>query len=428
MNILQEIQGLIFNLYLVYQLSATFNNSAIKINKKINNNYENKINIFNTLSRSEQSKDHNRIKLLSKIVIILLLLYFFFDIQKLMAYEIVNNDNIKLKIKDGVLYSNKIKIYLSQFIKTIKKVVIYNQNNYYYDKNNATYNEIFLIFLTNFLGINFLIFSNDLLITVISWELFNFSLYLLVSINSYSESSLSASLKYFILSAQSTGFLLLGITQIHLIIGNTNYDNIFSSLENINNLGLELGLFLILSTFLFKLSAAPFYNWAPDLYNSLNSNITKWMIIIPKITVLSIIYQQSNDSYNLFQNNFHSIDILLAFSGTLSLIIGSLGLINQWNIKRLLAYSGISHIGYILLALYSNDINYYIIYKIIYSVTTINILTILLSLSQYYGREIFYINQLIGIYRLNPFLAIAFAISLFSLAGKVNACKKYYTK
>ena len=109
---------------------------------------------------------------------------------------------------------------------------------------------------------------------------------------------------------------------------------------------------------------------------------------------------------------------MLCTAGSASLIIGSISLWGSWKIKRFLAFSSISHIGFILLALYCNDLNSYIIYLFVYIITTLNIFCILILLSQLQGREIKYINQLIGIFRLNPFLSIALAINLFSLAGR----------
>lgn len=113
---------------------------------------------------------------------------------------------------------------------------------------------------------------------------------------------------------------------------------------------LIFAIILILFTFLFKLSAAPFYHWAPDLYDGLNTNISIWMMILPKLTVFSLLYILMEFIYIP-----GSTDIFLLISGTLSLIIGSLALTQQWNIKRFFAFSSISHIGFILLALYCND-------------------------------------------------------------------------
>jgi NADH-quinone oxidoreductase subunit N len=226
--------------------------------------------------------------------------------------------------------------------------------------------ELYLIFITNVLGFTFLWQSQDWIVTVIAWELFNLSLYLLVSINSNTEASLSASIKYFLLSALSTSFLLLGVALLYGLTGSTNYDTIHAllsfPLEIDNHYHSSVSLFntfinstnstflyllpvtLIVLTFLFKLGAAPFYNWSPDLYDSIPTPITLWMTTVVKLSLLFFLIQPS---LFLFTSNAHSLFLL---SGILSLIVGSLGLGAQWRIKRFLAYSAISHLGFILLA------------------------------------------------------------------------------
>jgi NADH-ubiquinone oxidoreductase chain 2 len=148
--------------------------------------------------------------------------------------------------------------------------------------------ETYLIVLTNILGCLLLLYSYDWVITLLSWELFNLTLYLLVSINyGGSESSLSAALKYFLLSALSTGFFILGIFFIYIITGSTQYDgiNLVLVYDNINPY-LNIGFALILGSILFKLAAAPLHSWAPDLYDATPMNITMYMMIIPKLSVL----------------------------------------------------------------------------------------------------------------------------------------------
>jgi NADH:ubiquinone oxidoreductase subunit 2 (subunit N) len=165
-----------------------------------------------------------------------------------------------------------------------------------------------------------------------------------------------------------------------------------------------------------------------DLYDGLHTNITTWMIIIPKITVLSLLFFLSKDL--LFLSNLSdaislssignpSFELLLLITGTLSLLIGTIALNNQWKIKRFFAYSGISHVGFMLLALYSYDLHSYLIYFFIYGLTTFNLFAIFLILSQYQGKEILFLSQLTGLSGLNPFIAIALAINLLSLAGLI---------
>nr|NP_150359.1 NADH dehydrogenase subunit 2 [Rhizophydium sp. 136]AAK84289.1 NADH dehydrogenase subunit 2 [Rhizophydium sp. 136] len=432
MNLILQFLGLIFNLYFVFIFTeANLTSKLAKKTKAESTQLEDSSHLnFSTIIN--KTHNHNKIKFLNKIAILLLILYIFFDLQLLLnSKEIVGSN--QLTIMDGIYKINEVRLGLEIFLLVLAIMIINAQTNYYYNKSNTMFSEKNLILLTNILGITSLIFSNDWLITIISWELLNISLYLLVSLNSYSESSLSSSLKYVLLSALSTGFLLLGVSIIYLLIGNLNYENITISLTQILLLNdqsnelfsmpnlINLAFILILSTILFKLSAAPFYNWSPDLYDGLNSNITMWMMIIPKISICIFLYIITSENFLLISTSssilLSSIDFLLLLSGILSLIIGSCALYAQWNIKRFLAYSSISHLGFMLLALYSYDFHSYFIYIFIYGSNMIAIFSILLILSKYFGREIKSINQLIGIYRLNPFISIALAINFLSLAG-----------
>lgn len=187
--------------------------------------------------------------------------------------------------------------------------------------------------------------------------------------------------------------------------------------NNKDTLLLKLALLLLVFAILFKLSAFPFYNWAPDLYDNLNTNITMWMMIIPKLAVLSLLLILSMENILSF-DYIDSIKNFILISGLLSIIFGSIALYYQWNLKRFLAYSSISHIGYILLGLYCNSFESYTIYIIIYLLTTLNIFMIIILLSQYQNKEIKYISQLTGLFNFNPFLAFCLAINFFSLAGR----------
>lgn len=237
------------------------------------------------------------------------------------------------------------------------------------------------------------------------------SLYLFVSIRNENEAGLAAALKYFLLSALSTTFLLKGVAIIYLNTGSTNYEEILIKKNKENNYKIELGQKLILMTLLFKLSAAPFYQWAPDLYENINTNYTMYMMIIPKITVIFFILNLNIlDSLNT--------QFILLITGTLSLLIGAIALNNQWFIKRFFSFSGISHIGFILLSFYCLDTQSAILYTFIYALTTINLFSIFLILGEIKGKEIKIIKDLKGIFKYNPFLSFCLAINLFSLAGK----------
>lgn len=374
----------------------------------------------------------NKVNTLKRISQLQILIYMIFNIQKIIGSNKIEKN---ISVKDGKITITQGKKIKQTFIYKISGIIIQNQENYNIEKEKGEKKEKYIILLTNQLGITILILSNDWIQTIISWELFNMSQYQQVSLKSESESGKAASLKYFVLSALSTAFLLQGVCMQYYLTGSTHYEVIETSLRELNTQGMEGSRWLkekakalILKTFLFKQSAAPFYQWAPDLYENIETKITKWMIIIPKLTVLSFIYlfTQSNSFFigphvlgsTLFTTSGESVTgFILLFTGAQSLIIGSIALNYQWYLKRFFAYSGISHIGFQLLALYSLESQGYIFYILIYGITTINIFTILIMLSEFQGRDLKNISDLSGMFKHSPVLSIAFALNLFSLAG-----------
>ncbi len=270
--------------------------------------------------------------------------------------------------------------------------------------NKTDNNEYYLILLTNLVGIILLIISHDLVLTILSWELFNLSLYLLVGTSK--SGSLSTSLKYFLLSALSTGLFFLGIFFIYLHTGSTQYDHINLIIQYDP---MTFGPNLILASLLLKLAAAPIHNYAIDLYDSLPKYVSMYMMIIPKLSVLSLLYILGQ--IHLFN---HSMTIIY-ISAILSLIIGSIGLISNLRLIRFLGYSGLNHLGFILIAYYCNDITSFIIYQILYVTSVAIIFLIIISLNHY--KDTYFINQLAGLFKLNPLLSLAFSITILSLAG-----------
>ena len=261
MNKIIQIIGLILNIYLVFLLISK--NNKIKINQpKIIASAMTYLT-FSWLQHTSQ--DTNRLKILNRIGILQLICYSLFEIDTIRSLG-----SFELTIKDGIYKITTLKSKIILFIICVAIIILMVINNYNDAVNNPTPSEQYLILLTNILGITSLILSNDWVLTIISWELFNFSLYQLINMNGSSESALSSSLKYFILSALSTGVLLLGISIIYILTGSTNYDNIASILNqciNNNEVGQDTqnyAICQILFTLLFKLSAAPFYQWAPE--------------------------------------------------------------------------------------------------------------------------------------------------------------------
>lgn len=215
----------------------------------------------------------------------------------------------------------------------------------------------------------------------------------------------------------SSAFILLGTAIIYSYTGLTQFESIYSLIEvNINN-AIIWGIFFIAIGFLFKIAASPLHNWAPDVYDGVPTIITIWLSTIPKIALLIFLVEiQSgiNFDINIWKN-------LLLISSILSLIIGSIVGLSQYRIKRLLAYSTISHIGFILLSLSINteqSIESFIFYIIQYSLTNITIFIVLLAFGYTIKlKDIEFIDELKGQFKNNPLLSFSISICLFSIAG-----------
>ena len=321
-----------------------------------------------------------------------------------------------------------------------------------------------IIVLISTLGSLLLISSSNLITLYLSLELQSFGVYILASLYRHSELAISAGLKYFLLGSLASCIILLGCGLIYSFTGLTNLDSIYSMISVIDNnnilLGFSLGLILIFIGLLFKIAAAPLHNWAPDVYADSATIITTWLTIIPKISILLILFEiqthinlieniniilELNPLNNIINNNlsfnnsyFWSKNLLL-ISSLLSLLIGTILGLAQTKIKRLLAYSTISHIGFILLALAINSeqsIEALIFYIIQYTITNLNTFLIIILFGYIIKNsfkdliqsimvedetgienDINYISELKGQFFLNPVLSITLTICLFSMAG-----------
>ena len=314
-----------------------------------------------------------------------------------------------------------------------------------------------LIILFSTLGSSLLLSSSDLLSMYLSLELQSFGVYILSTLFIESRLSTSAGLKYFLLGGLSSCFILLGSGLVYFYTGLTNLESIYSLISVSNSesvtLGLTLGLILIFVGFLFKISAAPLHSWAPDVYDDSPTIVATWLTIMPKIAILILLvdlylgstsWSNNHDSVLNIAQNYEVLKNLLLISSLFSLIIGTVVGLAQSKIKRLLAYSTISHVGFLLLALAINSeqsLESFVFYIVQYTITNLNIFLIILAIGYLnffnkfnsnkkgfrYGiysdtknienLDIRFISELKGQFKANPFLSISMAICLFSMAG-----------
>jgi len=346
------------------------------------------------------------------------------------------------------------KVYVDQY-SSIQNVLF---NKLWYNKNTISNKtgeqfriiEYALVIVFILCGAVFLISTADLVSIFLSIELQSYGLYILSTLYRDSELATGSGLTYFLLGGLSSCFILLGSALLYANSGTTSLDNIYviTSISEVSGLPrnitwydpyyLHLSLIIMSVGFLFKVSAAPFHFWSPDVYDGIPTIVTTYVAIVSKISIfaffLELVYYTEQEIYDFSWKN------VLLLSSLFSLLIGSILGLTQFRIKRLFAYSTISHVGFILLALSINSaesIQAYIFYILQYSLTNLNAFIILLAIGYtfflyvYKDKErkekeqlidqnnspIQLINQIKGYFYINSFIAISLSITLFSFIG-----------
>jgi len=272
-----------------------------------------------------------------------------------------------------------------------------------------------VLILSSILGMMVMISSNDLIVFYIGLELQSLALYVLASFNRDQLKSTEAGLKYFVLSALSSGVLLYGCSLIYGFSGSTNFI-IISNAINSSQYGLTFGIVFILVGLAFKISAVPFHMWAPDVYEGSPTTVTMFFAIVPKIAALTVFIRFL---YVPFINTIDQWQMIIVFLSIASMIFGSVAAIGQTNLKRLIAYSSISHMGYTLAGLSTGTnegIQSSIFYISIYLLMNLGLFSCLLMLkrnNQYYES----VEDLSGLSKNHPILSLSLLAILFSLAG-----------
>ena len=269
--------------------------------------------------------------------------------------------------------------------------------------------------LLSILGMFFMVSSNDLILFYLGLELQSLSLYILASIDRDNLRSTESGIKYFVLSALSSGLLLYGCSLLYGFTGSTNFDLIASQL-NKENTGAVFAMVFILVGLAFKVSAVPFHMWTPDVYEGAPTSITSYFAVVPKVAGLALLIKFM---FIPFSNILLEWQTIIIFISIASMILGAVAAMVQKNIKRLLAYSSIGHIGYALAGVATGAVSGYesaIVYISIYVIMNIGAFSCLYLLKKD-GQYRENISDLSGISKKHPLLAISFLIILFSLAG-----------
>ena len=327
--------------------------------------------------------------------------------------------NLNINITQTIfLFNNSYLVdQLSLFIKSIILIsaffVMFCSYNYV-RVNNILKIEYPILILCSLLGMMVMISSNDLIVFYIGLELQSLALYVLASFNRDNILSSESGLKYFVLSALSSGLLLYGCSLIYGFSNSTNFNEIS---QNFNfEYGVIFGMVFVIVGLAFKISAVPFHMWAPDVYQGSPTSVTVLFAILPKIAALTVFIKFL---YGPFINLFEEWQAIIIFLSIASMILGAVAAIGQKNLKRLIAYSSISHMGYALAGLTTGTnqgIQSSIIYLIIYLIMNLAFFSCLFMLKR---KDKFYenIEDLSGLSKKHPILALSFLVILFSLAG-----------
>ena len=367
--------------------------------------------------------------ILSIGVMLIILIDLFFQKQKDMTFSLIQllllitayfslNNQIFQKYSAYTLdeFTNIIK-----FVLLVGSLIIFHYSYKHLKFLKILKIEYFTISLLGLIGTMIMISANSLLMLYLGIELLSLSLYALIGFNKKSSLSSEAAIKYYILGAMSSGILLFGISLISGFTGSIVYDDIAAQMINIDLNSVEyiaiiFGIIFITASLCFKFGAAPFHMWVPDIYQGSLISTTILLSTLPKIAVFIVFLKLYFIPFILLKHVWSDI---LIFVGMLSIILGSIFALTQENIKRLLAYSAISNIGFIILSLgliSIDGIHASLYYTIVYTLTALASFGIITHITSN-SNDIENIKDLAGLSKTHPYFAFLILLTMLSSAG-----------
>jgi NADH-quinone oxidoreductase subunit N len=289
---------------------------------------------------------------------------------------------------------------------------------HYNDRQRIARFEFPVLVMLSTTGMLVMISANDLILLYVGLELQNLALYVTASFNRDSSRSSEAGLKYFVLGGLSSGILLYGLSLVYGFAGTTAFADLahlFAGGAPVS-LGVIVGLAFVIAGLAFKISAVPFHMWTPDVYEGAPTPVTAFFAVAPKLAAFALFVRVLMDPFGPLIGEWRQI---IVFISVASMILGSVAAIAQRNIKRLMAYSSIGHVGYALIGLAAgtaSGVRGVLVYLAVYLVMTVGAWAVVLCMRRQ-GRMLEEITDLSGLSRTHPALALALAIFMFSLAG-----------
>ena len=336
----------------------------------------------------------------------------------------VNNCVSSMIIFNNLLIVDSFTIFVKVIILLSSMFCIVMSLNYLeYNKINTF--EYTLLILLSVLGMLLLVSSYDLLSLYLAIELMSLSFYILAAYKRNSEFSGEAGLKYFILGAFSSGLLLFGSSMVYGFTGMTNFEDIAKLIlgigatgDTLSYNGIFIGILFISIALLFKVAAAPFHMWSPDVYEGSPTPVTAFFSTVPKIALLALYVRLFFYTFYDFIPLWQELFLICAI---ISMIWGSIAALSQKRIKRLMAYSGIVNVGYMLVGIASGTISSIVgllVYLVIYAIMTLGFFSFMLGMQKYKTKSLnVYLTDLTNIGKTNTIVAMAVTLILFSMIG-----------
>ena len=342
-----------------------------------------------------------------KLIINLAIASILFAILLILFQPIQSAFNNSLVIDE---FSKVIKILI--LIGSLASIIMYHSSR---EDLNINLFEFPILILLATSGMMLMVSANDLIAIFIGLELQSLTLYVLAALNRNHLASSEAGLKYFLLGALSSGLLLFGLSYIYGFTGNTNL-NLISTTVTSGNIGLIIGIVFVCSGLAFKVSAVPFHMWTPDVYEGAPTPVTAFFALAPKVAAIALAVRFLIVGFGDISFDWQQIIIFLSIA---SMVFASFAAIAQNNIKRLMAYSSIGHVGYALIGLACGTFqgtSSLVIYLSSYLIMNIGVFSFILSMKNK-GEYFENISDLSGLYKVHPYYSVVITIFMFSLAG-----------
>tara|TARA_B100000963_G_scaffold219033_1_gene190998 strand:- start:1825 stop:3243 length:1419 start_codon:yes stop_codon:yes gene_type:complete len=312
--------------------------------------------------------------------------------------------------------NNKFIINVKFFIIVLAIILIYISINYL-KLNSLNYPEYQILFIFSLLGMMIMLSANDFILLYISIELQSLSLYVLVALKRESVKSSEAALKYFILGSIASAIILYGCSMIYSVTGSTNFSDIKTlTIDENTYMVFSFGLVLVLSGMAFKLSAAPFHMWTPDVYEGSPSSVTAILITLPKLAALTVLIKLLYEPFSQHSSIWQQIIPIISVC---SMALGAISALRQENLKRLFAFSTIANIGYVMIGIVcasEDGIAASLLYLVIYSIGALGIFAFIMLLRRD-DTQLTNLASISGMSKNNPVISLSVVVLLLSMAG-----------